>query len=171
MDGGNKVQKAYESLFSHDFAKAAEWFEQAIEDDPNNASLHYKLSITYARNNKLHKATQYAENAVRFDPYNVLYQSHLQRLEAQSYMRQAETFFDGTTESLYNVVYLLRQAIRLDPIAMEGYLMLAQAYGGLEDYFQAVQTAKEAVRLVPDDELAQQLLAKYIRKLNEQLRK
>jgi len=171
MDGEQKLQKAYESLLSNDFAKAAEWFEEAIEEDPNNAALHYKLSITYSRNNKLQKATQYARNALSFDPDNELYLAHLQHLEALQYTREAKGYYDGTDESLYVVIYLLRNATRLDPLALESFLLLSEAYGGVEDYYQAMLAAKDALRLDPEQEMAQDLLYKYKRKLNEQLRK
>jgi hypothetical protein len=100
-----------------------------------------------------------------------MYRAHLQRLEAQSYLRQAETYYDGTADSLFVVIYLLRQAIKLDPITIESYLLLTESYGGLEEYFLALQTAKEAVRLDPENELAQEMLYKYKRKLQEHLRK
>ena len=55
MNGENQIQKAYESILGHDFEKAIEWFEKAIAEEPNNAAYHYKLSITFARSNKLIK--------------------------------------------------------------------------------------------------------------------
>lgn len=169
MDSDQKVQKAYECLLSNDFASAEKWFELAIEGDPYNASLHYKLSVTYARNNKLHKGIVYAENAVNIDATNVLYTAHLQHLEARRLIVQAQSYFDGTTESLYNAIFLLRKAVNLDPLAIHGYLLLSEAYAGVEDYFLAVQNAKEALKLDPMAEYALQLHERYKLKLEQYL--
>jgi tetratricopeptide (TPR) repeat protein len=169
MDSEQKVQKAYECLLSHDFANAEKWFELAIEGDTQNASLHYKLSVTYARNNKLQKAVWHAELAVKLDYEEQLYRAHLQHLEARRLIVQAENYFDGTTESLYMVIYLLRHAVNLDPLAVQGYLLLSEAYAGLEDYHQAVQNAKEAVKLDPLDDFAIQQLERYKLKLEQYL--
>lgn len=169
MDSEQKVQKAYECLLSHDFANAEKWFELAIEGDSQNASLHYKLSVTYARNNKLHKAVWHAELAVKLDHEEQLYKAHLQHLEARRLIVQAESFFDGTMDSLYMAVYLLRHAVNLDPLAIQGYLLLSEAYAGLEDYHLAVLNAKEAVKLDPIDDYAVQLLERYKLKLEQYL--
>ncbi|WP_230876148.1 tetratricopeptide repeat protein [Paenibacillus validus] len=64
MDGELAIKKAYESILNHDFEQAIGWFERAIALNPNNASYHYKLSITYARSNKLSKAIRHAEQEI-----------------------------------------------------------------------------------------------------------
>ncbi|WP_165921053.1 tetratricopeptide repeat protein [Paenibacillus albiflavus] len=170
MDSEQMVQKAYACLLSHDFANAEKWFELAIEGDPENASLHYKLSVTYARNNKLQKALWHAKLAVQYNTEEQLYLAHLQHLEARRLIVQAEGYFDGTTESLYMVIYLLRHAVNLDPLAIQGYLLLGEAYAGLEDYDQAIKFVKEAIKLDPLDDYAILELERYKLKLEQYLK-
>ncbi|MCR8642257.1 hypothetical protein NV379_06245 [Paenibacillus sp. N1-5-1-14] len=169
MDSDFLIKKAYESLLLSDFEAAIDWFHKAIESDPGNASLYYRLSITYFRSNKLIKAEQYAYQASQLEPNNEVYRQHILRLQAQELTRQTEHRLDGTAESAYASIILLKQALEWDPLLIEAYLLLAEAYVELEDYYPAIHVIKEALRLEPEHELAQELLLNYQVQLSQYL--
>ncbi|MFH5184716.1 tetratricopeptide repeat protein [Paenibacillus sp. TAB 01] len=161
MDGDALIKKAYEAILNSDFEQAIEWFERAIAMNPNNAAFHYKLSITYSRSNKLRKAVEHATQAVRLDPEEDHYIFHLQHLQARQTIRQAEKFFHGSEDQLWMAVALLKQAIMLDSLSWEAFLMLGLAYSRLKEYSQAIQAIRELLRLDPEHEIGRQLLEEY----------
>lgn len=170
MDGEKQIQKAYAAILSHDFEQAIEWFEQAIELEPDNAAYHYKLSITYARGNKLAKAIEHARTAAELARDEPQYRYHLQILQAKKLIQQAEKYFDPAKEQLHLAVTLLKQAVELDPLATEGFLLLGLAYDGLEEYHLAIQAIREMLKLDPQHEIGLKLLQEYKQKLNTYLR-
>jgi tetratricopeptide (TPR) repeat protein len=170
MDGEEKIKKAYEAILSHDFEQAIEWFERAIADDPNNASYHYKLSITYARSNKLGKALEHAQTACRLDLRHEEYKYHLQNLQAKELIQKAQTVLNMPSKQLHLAISLLKQAVRLDSLALEAYLLLSVAYAELEEYSKAIESMREVLKLDPQHEYAQTLLTEYQTQLKNYLR-
>jgi tetratricopeptide (TPR) repeat protein len=166
MDGEHEIQKAYQSILGHDFERAIEWFDRAIAMEPDNAAYHYKLSITYARNNKLSKSIQHATTAVQLEPTREDYQFHLQNLNARELIFQAGRCFEGEEEQLKQGIDLLKKAIVLDPLALEAYLILGAAHARLRDFPSAILATKEALRLDPNHEIAKQHLMNYHKQLN-----
>jgi tetratricopeptide (TPR) repeat protein len=169
MDGEKEIQKAYEAILQNDFEQAIEWFERAIAAEPNHADYHYKLSVTCARSNKLQKAVEHAETAVRLEPENEQYRFHINTLKAKELLHQAEKFFDGADEQQYLAIPLLHEAIALDALSVDAYLLLGLAYANLQDYGLAIQAIKEAVRLDPQNDAAKALLAEYKLQLKQYL--
>lgn len=169
MGGELQIKKAYESILNSDFEQAIAWFEQAIRVDPNNADYHYRLSITCARSNRLSKAVEHASRAFKLAPNSETYRFHMQRLAARELMEQAEKALEGERSELIAAKALLRQATALDPLAIEAYLMLAVTFERLGEYAQALEAAREAVRLDPQHEIALALISQYERKRNTRL--
>ena len=165
MNGERLIQKAYEAILHQDFEQAMEWFERAVEMEPHNASFHYKLSITYARSNKLAKAIYHARKAYELAGDQPQYQYHLQILQAKQLIQQAEKYIGDATEQLFMAVALLKHAVALDPLAKEGYLMLGIAYAKLNDFPSAIQVIRELLRLDPGHETGAQLLTEFEQKL------
>lgn len=161
MGGEKQIKKAYESLLEQDFNQAIEWFEQAIAEDPGNAAYHYKLSITFARSNKLHKALASAERALELAENNEEYQSHLYHLRAKDAIQQAEKYLDQSTDQLHFAVSLLNKAVMLDSLAIDAYFMLGLAYAGLGEYSNAIQSMKKVIGLDPGHGIAYKLLRDY----------
>jgi tetratricopeptide (TPR) repeat protein len=161
VDGERELQKAYESILGSDFEKAIEWFEKAIALEPDYADYHYKLSITYARSNKLEKALNRAKHAVRLEPDNESYRFHLQYLYAREKVQQAEKLLNPINERLDMAIALLKEAIILDPLAIEAYLILGAAYASRQEYHQALSAVNEVLRLDPLHEIASQQITEY----------
>ncbi|SDN86272.1 Tetratricopeptide repeat-containing protein [Paenibacillus sp. yr247] len=165
MNGEIQIQKAYESILGHDFEKAIEWFEKAIAAEPNNAAYHYKLSITFARSNKLLNAIEHASKALELEKENEVYRYHLQVLHARELVEKAHKQLSVESEHAERAIFLLKEAITLDPLALEAYLILSEAFAFRKDYARAYQTVMEAVRLDPNHELAKQHAVLYRQKM------
>lgn len=169
MNENHKLKRAYQAILNSDFEEAAFWFEKAIESDPDNADYHYRLSITYSRSNKLNKALEHAETAARLDPDKELYQLHVELLHAKELVVRAEKSLEGRTAQPLLAIALLKQAVSLDPLSVEAYLLLGVSSASAGDYAQAVQALREALRLDPEQESALSLLPVYERKLKKLL--
>ncbi len=128
MEGEEYIKKAYDAILNNDFGQAVECFEKAIELERDNASYHYRLSITCSRNNRLRKAIEHAELALKLEPSNENYHYHLQNLQARELIQQAGKLCEEAAGNQAAAVRLLRRAIELDPLAEEGYLMLSGLY-------------------------------------------
>ncbi|OGX61773.1 MAG: hypothetical protein A2189_06975, partial [Paenibacillus sp. RIFOXYA1_FULL_44_5] len=135
--------------------------EQAIELESDNASYHYKLSITYGRSGRLSKAIQHAKQAVHLQQ-NQVHLLHLNNLLALELVQEAEkNIQEGSESSYYMAVSLAAKAAELDPLSTEALLVLALAYAGTQEYNQAMQTLRELLKLDPHHESAQHLLQEY----------
>lgn len=164
MDSEQKMKKAFESLLGNDFEKAIEWFEKAVAEQPQNAEYHYRLSITYSRSNKLSKALDHAKEACRLHPVNEKYKLHLQHILSLHFMTKAENFI---AEKQYGrAIDILNDAIRLDPLALEAYLLLGIAQAELGRINDALEAIDEALRLDPHHEMAQKLHQQYTNERN-----
>ncbi|MCZ8520507.1 MULTISPECIES: tetratricopeptide repeat protein [Paenibacillus] len=170
MDGETAIRKAYESILKHDFEQAVAWFEKAIALDPAHPAYHYKLSITYARSNKLEKAIEHAQQAVALDGHDEHYAFHLQHLQAKRLLFTAEKLFDEPEERLWMAVELLKQAVELDPLSVEGFLLLGMAYHRLGEYAHSLRSLKELLKLDPQHAIGRRLYADYEQKWKQYMK-
>ena len=167
MDGNPHIQKAYEAILKHDFEQATEWFEQAIADEPDNASYHYRLSITYARSNKVAKAVEHAERACQLEQSAMHYQLHLNTLIARQMLIKAdELLTDVKARRIDEAIAMLREAAKLDPLSVEALLILAVAYERSGRLFDAKQAVQEALQLEPQHQDASELYRHLSRRLS-----
>ena len=165
MNSEDKIQKAYESILSHDFEPAIEWFEQAVKEEPDNPDHHYKLSITFARSNKLEKALLHARIAHTLDENNEKYRFHLCHLLGRWHVVEAEKCFEDD-QQLSQGRFLLKKAVKLDPLSFEAYLLLGVAYAEMGEYNRAIKALDEALDLDPNNEMAKKLIVAYRRQLH-----
>jgi tetratricopeptide (TPR) repeat protein len=161
LNGEEAIKKAYDAILKHDFEQAIAWFEQAISIQPDCAAYHYKLSITYARSNKLEKAIEHARQAVMLEPSDEHYLFHYQHVQAKERIRQAEKLLEESENGHWMAIALLKQAVELDPLALEAFLLLGIAHAQLQEYSQAVQAIKEVLKLDPQHGLGNRLIADY----------
>ncbi|MHA0855406.1 tetratricopeptide repeat protein [Paenibacillus sp. CMAA1364] len=171
MNSEDYIQKAYRSILQNDFIEAIRLFEEAIALYPLDAEIYYKCSITYARNNRIHKGIEYAKRALQLDPHNTIYTLYLQHLKAmylvQETKKQMEQLQSPTVVELYNMVSSLKEAIELDPLYGEAYVWLALAYSELNEYVSAISTLKEGLFLLPADPGLDQLLVQLKKKFKD----
>jgi tetratricopeptide (TPR) repeat protein len=169
MNGAEVIKKAYYAILRSDFEQAIAWFEKAIELEPDNPAYHYKLSITCARSSRLAKALEHAEKAVKLTPGDRSFELHFNRLKAQEKLNQAQGAFEQNGNQLYLAVALLKESIALDPLSVEAFMMLGMAYAGLEEYPEAIQALKEALKLNPQHAAAAQLVDEYKKRIGSML--
>ncbi|MFC5650783.1 tetratricopeptide repeat protein [Paenibacillus solisilvae] len=160
MDGESSLKKAYEAILSGDFEQAIARFEDAIEQDPDNAAPYYRCSITCARSGKWQKALLYAEKAVELDSEQEEYAFHLQTVQAKQLVIEAESLFMAQTSlSSEQALDKLQEASKLDPLNLDALLLLGAAYASLNRLDEAASCALEAIRLDPEHSAARRLLA------------
>ncbi|GGF88987.1 tetratricopeptide repeat protein [Paenibacillus abyssi] len=164
MERGSSVKKAYEAILSGDFETAIHWFEQAIRHEPGNADYHYKCSITCARSGKWPKALHYAEEAVRLQSDHEEYQFHLNTVKAKILVTEAVHAIEEKRLDLHHAISLLHDAVRLDPLNGDAYLLLGAAYGELSQFEEAADSLKEALRLDPQHAEARRLFTEFSQK-------
>ncbi|WP_240762239.1 tetratricopeptide repeat protein [Paenibacillus thalictri] len=161
MAGTKEIQKAYEAILAGDFEQAIAWFGLAIDREPDNASFHYKLSITYARSNKLREAIKHADMAVQLEPEDAYYRIHLNILQAKELVQKAEKQLQQSNDRLPDCIVWLKTAITLDPLLLEAYLLLGITYERLGEYDPAILAISEVLRLDPQHTTGNRLLARY----------
>jgi tetratricopeptide (TPR) repeat protein len=171
MDGDNEVKRAYESILQGDYEQAIRWFEEAIAADPDNPAYHHKCSITCMRSGKWSKALQHAERAAGLAPGEAEYAYHLATVQARSLAAAAEQELAGGAPDLAAVIDQLKLALELDPLLDDGYVLLAAAYGAVGNYRKAAETAREALRLNPQQSEAKRLFAEYNRKRRQAMKR
>lgn len=164
MDGENQIKRAYESILHGDYEQAIRRFEEAIAADPDNPAYHHKCSITCMRSGKWPKALMHAEEAMRLAPGEAEYAYHLATIRARAIAAEAEQSLASGESVIEKQIARLKEAIELDPLLEEGYLLLAIAYGALGQYREAAEYAREVLRLNPQHSEAKRLFANFNRK-------
>lgn len=144
------IRKAYEAIVNQDYEQAAGWFAKAVEQEPDNASHHYRYSITLARSDKLAKALEHAERAAMLDPDDPGYRMHLNVLKARRLLLEADGLLADDGAAVPDcAIGMLEEAVRLDPLSVKARLVLAEACrrtGRLEEAREAV---RDALKLDP----------------------
>ncbi|WP_068499542.1 tetratricopeptide repeat protein [Paenibacillus kribbensis] len=172
MKAEEYVQKAYQCILQNDFEQAVEWFEKAISAQPDHAEHYFRCSVTYARSGRLEQALTYAERAVRLAPHQNEYVLHLHAQQARQLTEKARKMLDvdKTTPQLHrDAILLLEQAIALDPLCGDAFMLLALIYDELNEYKLAVQAALEAAALFPHNVQLVNLMKKLCQQMNEQI--
>ncbi|GIP32418.1 tetratricopeptide repeat protein [Paenibacillus sp. J2TS4] len=171
MNGHKAMQKAYESILAHDFNQAIAWFEQAVAAAPDHAEYHYRLSISCMRSSRFAQAAIHAAKAAELDPNNEAYRSHLERLQAKENVEKAQNLLEEGREKAYLSILLLKQAVNLDPLSKEAYLLLAMAYADIQDFCSALEAVTEALKLDPSNPSGMELKKEYEQQLHQYLKK
>ncbi|MEC0373266.1 hypothetical protein [Paenibacillus chibensis] len=80
---------------------------------------------------------------------------NLQHLQSMRLVQDAKKILDSgeiaPPSELYQVVAMLKEAVRLDPLYGEAYIWLALSYSGLNEHALAITSLKEAIALQPQD--------------------
>jgi tetratricopeptide (TPR) repeat protein len=164
MEGDDCLKQAYGCILQNDFEGAILWFERAIAADPNNASYHYKCSISYGRSGKWERALHYAVKAVELDPGQKAYSYQLQTVQAKLLVLTGRHELGKQPPNAPVAAVALQEAVELDPLSFEAYYWLAEAFVKLNRLDDAVRYALEAIRLNPADDNARALFAEISRK-------
>ena len=146
-------------ILEGDFEEAIYWFEQAITFEPNNASYHYRCSISCSRSYRWKKAMKHALRAVELAPGTADYEYHLQIVQARLLVADFKVALAASTpEKAVNSLELLRQAVELDPLYAEAFYYLGTMSLSMNRIEDAIKYAKQALLLEPQDAKAMKLL-------------
>lgn len=158
MDGETYVRQAYEAILQGDFELALHGFQQAIAAEPNNASYYYKGSVTCARSGKLPLAMAYALKAMELMPEDPTYELHYRTIKAKQLIADARLRLQAAAPNMEPCIEELKEATRLDPLAVEAYLLLGVVYRLRQDYRSSLAYLREAEALEPQSEEVRRLL-------------
>ncbi|MFD2672924.1 tetratricopeptide repeat protein [Marinicrinis sediminis] len=168
MNGEDMIKKAYEAILHHDFEQAIGWFEQAILLEPDHPGYHYKLSISYARSDRINQALQHARQAVELDSSHPEYHQHLQHVKARALVADAEELLSQSAEHATEAIRLLNEAIDADPLCSKAYLWKGAVYAAMQQYEMARQQYEEAVRMDPSSKKALEMIKHIQRELEKE---
>jgi tetratricopeptide (TPR) repeat protein len=110
------------------------------------------------------KALRHAEEAVRLAPEQAEYRYYLASVRARIAAEEAKSELASADPDYAAVIAGLKQALELDPLLDEAWLLLAAAYGALGRFDEAARAAREALRLNPAHGEAKRLFADYRRR-------
>ena len=129
-----EVAQAY--LNKKDYQKAIEWFEKAVELNPEVKISHWYLGITYAQKGDLNKAVQVIES------FGYPYKDS----ETDS-LRMVEIYFKlGNYRKLAEIYEAL---VKLSPRNPQYYASLAAAYKQTGERDKAIKAAQTAAQIDP----------------------
>ncbi|MFB5762545.1 tetratricopeptide repeat protein [Paenibacillus medicaginis] len=155
MKADEYVQKAYFSILSNDFEEAIRWFERAIAAEPDNADYRYRCSITYARSGRLDQALEHAKLAVMLAPGQDEYKIHLNSLDAKRLAGEVRKMLSGggspDDPARARAINMLHEAVKLDPLCADVYVLLALAHNELNQFDEALAAVGEAIDLLPQE--------------------
>ncbi len=158
MDGEAYVRQAYEAILQGDFELALHGFQQAIAAEPSNASYYYKGSVTCARSGKLPLAMAYALKALELAPEDPTYELHYRTIKAKQLISDARLRLQAAAPNMELCIEELKEATRLDPLAVDAYLLLGVVYRLRQDYRSSLAYLREAESLEPQSEEVRRLL-------------
>ncbi|WP_058303855.1 tetratricopeptide repeat protein [Gorillibacterium timonense] len=155
MSGDAWIKEAYEAIWMGDFERAAACFELAIAEQPNCASYYYKLSVTCARSGYLERALTAVRRASELSPEEDSYRQHLNHVLALCYREQAKKRLEDLEagkrdENRFEALQLLREAVRLDPLSAQAYMVMAAVLEESGNKPEALQAVQEALHLDPN---------------------
>ena len=110
------VQLAQTYFFQRDYENATREYELAIDEDPNNATLHYNLGFCYEKMSDHDAAINQYRETLRVDPNHENAKNGVNRLtnlvENPAFNRANRAFFEKKYDE---AVEAYRQIIEIDP--------------------------------------------------------
>ena len=132
-----------------DWARAAEYFQQAVETDPTAPDLYYWLGEAQRRNGQIGAALNAYNQAIRTSP-----------AFAPAFLGRARAGLAGSAPKPEDARKDLQTALTLDANLAEAYLELAQLELSEERYESALQNLERAAELLPDSPLVYEYRAR-----------
>ncbi len=134
-----------------DWARAAQYFQQAVEADPTAPDLYYWLGEAERRNGQIGAALNAYNQAIRASPNF-----------APAFLGRARAGLAGSSPKPEEIRKDLQTALNLDPNLAEAYLELAQLELSEERYQAALQNLDRAAELLPDSPLVYEYRARVL---------
>lgn len=130
------------------YEESKEILEEILEEDNNNARVHYHLAIAYLINDDLDKGIEFAERAVELEPNNADYHFRLGQLYGED-AKQASIFRKPFLAG--KVKEQFEKTVELDPKHKDGHHGLARFHmmapgvmgGDIEEAIKSGKVVKE----------------------------
>lgn len=134
-----------------EWARAAQYFQQAIEADSTAPDLYYWLGEAERRSGQIGAALNAYNQAIRASPNF-----------APAFLGRARAGLAGSNPKIEDIRKDLQTALSLDPNLAEAYLELAQLDLNEERYEAALQNLDRAAELLPDSPLVYEYRARVL---------
>ena len=133
-----KLNQGVDAYRAKNYASAAKYFEEAVEDSPEAPKAWYYLGISYRELGKLEASRRAFEKVIKLDGAN-----------AKAYIALGHYYYDEAVYDKAGSNYI--QAIDLGEEDADVYYNLGNSYFKLDNYPKAILNYKKAVKLKPDD--------------------
>ncbi|MDR1847092.1 MAG: tetratricopeptide repeat protein [Bacteroidales bacterium] len=123
-----------------DYEKAIEWYEKAIELQPDYAAAYLCMGVAYADGKQNYKkAIECYEKAIEYKPGF-----------AEAYFNMGVAYADGK-QNYKKAIECYEKAIELEPDDADAYNNMGNAYAdGKQNYKEAIECYKKAIELQPN---------------------
>lgn len=136
----------------------------AITLDPARLLQHEVLIEAYESSGDLDAARQAAQDTVAIAPDDAAALQFLHHPPAQDAAFWINRSLEQYREALYSQsIESARHALQLDPNSAEAYTNIGAGYGAMQQWDEAIRNEREALRLKPGMQLAQNNLDWYLR--------
>jgi tetratricopeptide (TPR) repeat protein len=170
LEGCSKASQPYQSgrlYFSQKlYDKAAEQFELAVKEEPNNGKNHFELAKTYAELERNEDAGKEFQIAGEKDP------SLKKEIDDAIQHYRADHFNDALSlmkdKSWGEAIAELQESIYLRPDEPNQYINMGYCYSELGETDLAVSYYEKAMQLSPQDEKARtNLIATFVKQASD----
>jgi tetratricopeptide (TPR) repeat protein len=136
LTASNWFQRGYNAQRLKDLDNAIQYYEKAIEFNPNMAEAYYNLGLVYGDKGNIDKAIQFYKKVVELKPQ-----------DSDAYTNLGVTY--GKNGNLDKAIQFCQKAVELSPQDFEAYTNLGTAYQNKGDFEKAVQSYEKAIKLNP----------------------
>jgi tetratricopeptide (TPR) repeat protein len=144
-DNANTIESDFENLVrlgNESYSKgqnntAKDYFEKALQINPNSDQVYVGLSRILKANGEINKEISYLKKAITINPNN-----------AQAYILLGETWGDYLT--IDEKIQYFKQAIKIDPNNIQSYISLSLMYNFKKMGEQELETINEGLLIDPN---------------------
>jgi tetratricopeptide (TPR) repeat protein len=148
----NYLQRGYIAIQSKNAAEAAHWFEKAVEADPKDAQAKACLGQSLCWLGRRAEGLQFLRQSGQILAKKARKTKDVSQLLGLTEQLQHWSDYAGALE-------LGRQAVDINRAEVRGFQLLTLTHWRLNQYQQALETARQAVKLAPASATLQILLA------------
>jgi superkiller protein 3 len=124
---------------------AIEYYQQAIDIDPNNAEAYYNMGFVYSRTDDYKKADPYYKKAIQY--YKKVLELDPNDVKVYNNMGLAYRWLSDEKKA----IQCFQKVIALDPtLANAAYVNMGNAYRSLKNFNEAIRCYQKALELDPN---------------------
>ncbi|MDP1675326.1 MAG: tetratricopeptide repeat protein [Bacteroidota bacterium] len=172
LTASNLFRAGFQAFDSHEYDKAIQLFQKAMEINPNDPLLNNNLGSAYYKSGNYGKAIQYLEKAIEINPqysmaFNNLGNVYSDKGNIDKAIELYENAVDLNSENYlayYNLglayynsgkkdkaIKYYKKTIKINPTYSEAYCNLGVIYYDKDDYDEAIEYFSKAIELNPNN--------------------